>query len=300
MSDKLIYLYVKESPVGLKYLGQTTENPYKYRGSGKWWKRHLRFHNLIPSDIKTTILLETYFREEIKTWGLYYSTLWNIVEDVNWANLIPETGEHSTLGYKHTPENIEKIRKFNTGKTQSEESKRKSSAGIKRHIEIYGKTEKQIQSVINVWKGKKLPKYIIHAAKDASAIPVINKESGIVYDSVSEAANSINMYNSTFLHNLNWNNVNFRFEYVDEKLNILAQNKMFERELKFSHRNPKNLKTKSSKYIGVSWDKGKKKWVVQIYLKPKKVFLGRFDIEKQAAEAYQNYLEKYKQEKLNK
>lgn len=104
---QLIYLYVKESPLGLKYLGQTVQNPYRYKGSGKVWKNHIKFHKFTYEDIKTTILLETYNREDIKLWGMYYSNLWDVVKDKNWANLICETGEGGILGC-----NIEVIQKI--------------------------------------------------------------------------------------------------------------------------------------------------------------------------------------------
>ena len=36
------YLYVKTSPLGLKYLGKTTKNPITYIGSGKLQNRHIK------------------------------------------------------------------------------------------------------------------------------------------------------------------------------------------------------------------------------------------------------------------
>lgn len=55
----MIYLYLKESPLGLKYLGKTEKNPFKYNGSGLYWKSHLKKYNIKSKDIKTTILFET-------------------------------------------------------------------------------------------------------------------------------------------------------------------------------------------------------------------------------------------------
>ena len=40
----MIYLYIKESPLGLKYLGKTEKDPFKYIGSGLYWKKHLKKH----------------------------------------------------------------------------------------------------------------------------------------------------------------------------------------------------------------------------------------------------------------
>lgn len=87
----MIYLYLKEHlTTGMKYLGQTKKNPLKYKGSGKYWKRHLKIHG---NNVKTTILGEYQTIEDLRIDGQYYSNLWNIVDSDEWANLIPETGD---------------------------------------------------------------------------------------------------------------------------------------------------------------------------------------------------------------
>lgn len=87
-----IYLYVKtHTKTGLKYLGKTSaKDPCKYRGSGKYWLKHLKKYGY---DYSTEILKECQSNDEIKYWGLYYSNLWNVVESKEWANLKPETGD---------------------------------------------------------------------------------------------------------------------------------------------------------------------------------------------------------------
>lgn len=86
-----IYLYLKTHRVtGLKYLGKTTQDPYKYKGSGLRWIRHLAKHG---NDVSTLILFESDNGQEIKTQGQYYSDLWNIVNDQSFANMRPETGD---------------------------------------------------------------------------------------------------------------------------------------------------------------------------------------------------------------
>lgn len=85
------YLYLKTHRVtGLKYLGKTTQDPHKYKGSGIRWIRHLAKHG---NDVSTLILFESDNLQEIKTQGLYYSKLWNVVSDQNFANMRPETGD---------------------------------------------------------------------------------------------------------------------------------------------------------------------------------------------------------------
>ena len=86
-----IYLYVKtHRKTGLKYLGKTEQDPFKYRGSGTRWNNHLNTHG---NDVETQILKECQTTEELKEYGLYYSKLWNVVESDDWANLMEEKGD---------------------------------------------------------------------------------------------------------------------------------------------------------------------------------------------------------------
>lgn len=102
-------MYKKESPLGLKYLGITSTNPIKYKGSGTYWIRHIRKHKLKYDDIKTTILFKSSDQELISVTGLFYSNLWNVVESLEWANLIPEYG-YSIPMTKINKENASNIR----------------------------------------------------------------------------------------------------------------------------------------------------------------------------------------------
>ncbi len=85
-----IYLYIKTRNVtGLKYLGKTQKDPYKYNGSGKYWVRHIEKYGY---DIKTEILLATESELELKETGLFFSKIFNIVKSNEWANLTEENG----------------------------------------------------------------------------------------------------------------------------------------------------------------------------------------------------------------
>jgi hypothetical protein len=131
----IIYLYVKTHNVtGLKYLGKTTKlDPYKYHGSGKYWKLHLKVHGY---DYTTEIIKECTSNEEVTEFGLYYSELWNIVESDAWANLKLENGDGGSglpVGYKRSPETIAKMivtkmAKYGTLNTQTLDSIEKSLA----------------------------------------------------------------------------------------------------------------------------------------------------------------------------
>jgi len=96
---------------GLNYLCVTEKENYeKYAGSGLYWKRHIKEHG---SDITTVVLYES----ETKTQDfidtcLYYSTILNVVESSEWANLIPENA--NSVGYRSSS-NEETIFKIKSG-----------------------------------------------------------------------------------------------------------------------------------------------------------------------------------------
>lgn len=107
-----IYLYVKtHNKTGLKYLGQTkAKDPHTYTGSGIYWKNHLKKHGY---DYTTEIISECQTKEEIKELGIYYSNLWNILEDEGWANLAIEQG----AGGRQSEEVRKKISEKGKGRT---------------------------------------------------------------------------------------------------------------------------------------------------------------------------------------
>lgn len=103
-----IYLYKKtHNKTGMQYLGKTTKDPLKYKGSGKDWVPHINEHGY---DVTTEILRECSSNEELSVWGRYYSELWNITESDTWANRIPETG--GGLGVASNAAKTENIRRW--------------------------------------------------------------------------------------------------------------------------------------------------------------------------------------------
>jgi hypothetical protein len=168
-NEIVFFLYHKVSPMGLNYLGITHKDPFKYRGSGVYWRKHLKSHNFKLDDIETIILFETNDYKELCEKGKYYSKLYDVVNSEDWANLIPETGENSVLGMKHSEETKKKmsesrkgklvgeknpmfgklvsketrkkISKSNTGQKRSEETKNKlRDSQIGERNSFYGKT----------------------------------------------------------------------------------------------------------------------------------------------------------------
>lgn len=130
----IYYLYVKtHRKTGLKYLGQTKKNPFKYKGSGVDWLRHIIIHG---NEVDTEIILTTENIEERNYWGRHYSKVWNIVNAQDdygnkiWANRIPETGGGSINGSINKgkiPWNKGIIGRI----TQSEESNKARSVSLK-------------------------------------------------------------------------------------------------------------------------------------------------------------------------
>jgi hypothetical protein len=118
-SALIIYtLYVKTHRItGLKYLGQTSQDPFTYPGSGIDWIAHLNTHG---NHQDTMILARTSDKNELSDLGRYYSIRYNIVGAMDdfgnkiWANRIPETGGgdcgRGHGGYDHTIRVFENIK----------------------------------------------------------------------------------------------------------------------------------------------------------------------------------------------
>lgn len=112
------YLLIKtHNKTKLKYLCKTScQDPQKYNGSGKYWKRHLKEHGI---DVSTEILYQTEDLTDFNLKCISYSNKLNVVKSNEWANLINETGldggtthknPYWLVGFKHSEETKEKIR----------------------------------------------------------------------------------------------------------------------------------------------------------------------------------------------
>lgn len=143
------YLYLKtHNKTGLKYLGKTHRDPFKYKGSGVRWLKHLKVHG---NDVKTEILKECSDKNEVIFWGEYYSDLWNVVESNDFANLQRETGDG------RDPESVIGEKNPNYGNRWNKEQRKRLSeyrsqfVGEKNHM--YGKKRKDLS------ERNKKPKY---------------------------------------------------------------------------------------------------------------------------------------------
>ena len=134
------YLYVKtHNKTGLKYLGQTTaQDPYKYQGSGDRWTNHIAVHGY---NVNTVIIQKCYTKSALKSWGLYYSNLWSVVESKKWANLKPEEGQGG-WGGEQNPNNL----------PGAKERQRLANLGDKNNMKLPGVKEKvQKSTQIAMW-----------------------------------------------------------------------------------------------------------------------------------------------------
>lgn len=111
----ITYLYVKTHNVtGLKYFEKTNRNPHTYRGSGKYWLRHLRKHG---NDVSTIIIGEYSDVIELMVVTNKFSVDNDIVASPLWANLIRENGlDGAPPGNIVTVETRQKISKSLLGK----------------------------------------------------------------------------------------------------------------------------------------------------------------------------------------
>ena len=92
----MITLYVKtHRQTGLKYFGKTTcDDPYRYNGSGTYWKLHIKKHGY---DVETEIVGAFENIHEAVEFALRFSKENNIVESEKWANLQEENGLDGVL-----------------------------------------------------------------------------------------------------------------------------------------------------------------------------------------------------------
>lgn len=131
----MISLYVKtHNKTGLKYFGKTKQNPITYKGSGKYWKQHIRKHGY---DVTTKIIGIFCSEQDCEKVAVNYSKENNIVNSIEWANLKEENGKDgSPIGVRHSTEHKEKISRSLHGKCyndfDADTRKRMSDAAKKR------------------------------------------------------------------------------------------------------------------------------------------------------------------------
>lgn len=172
-------LYIKRHrKTNLLYFGQTKQDPYKYKGSGIDWVRHIeQFGN----DVETTVIYETTSKAEMAEKGRIMSNILCITSAMDdygnkiWANRINETGSgpgapsgesHHFYGKKHSEEwkkqRSESQKRISSSMTADERRKKHGLCGEKNPF--YGKrhTEEQITQMISnrrSYKGEDNPHF---------------------------------------------------------------------------------------------------------------------------------------------
>lgn len=128
---KPTWLCIKQhNQTGLKYFCKTTRpDPHRYNGSGKYWKLHLKAHG---NDVTTTWCQLFTDRQLLVEYALNFSFTNNISDSSEWANLKPENGlDGGCVGTHRAASTRQKLSIAQAGKTLSEETRQKISAGNK-------------------------------------------------------------------------------------------------------------------------------------------------------------------------
>jgi hypothetical protein len=198
-----MYLYVKTHNVtGLKYLGKTVKDPFNYKGSGTYWRRHLIKHG---NDVTTEILLETDDTNALKQAGIYFSKQWDIVNSDAWANIVEEQGDggDTSKSYKHIQamknKDVNGLKNPFYGKKHTKETKSKISQANKGRLLGRKQTEEHVRKRIpwmedgslnpmygkDPWnKGKSLPPQSDETRRKKGRPLVFY---GVEYNSINEA-----------------------------------------------------------------------------------------------------------------
>lgn len=172
-------------------------------------------------------------------------------------------------------------------------------------IALYGRKDLIKGTLVNLTDGGdgnlgyKATKESIKKRVDQISTKVVEKATGLVFNSISEVSEKINCP-ANVLGNRLYKGTDLFYAYEDETLRKEAETRYKNRISSLNRRLNKNI-NKTSDCVGVSYDKTRNKWFCQVRdIDGKKVFLGRYVMEKEACEAYSNYIEIIRQQTLKK
>lgn len=160
------YLYIKQHTITKKlYFGKTIKDPIKYKGSGKYWKLHIKMHG--KEYVETLWYCLFLDEEELSKFALNFSTQNNIVTSNLWANLKYEDGlDGGSSGRIITKEFILLMSKLSMGNKyalglrHSEETKQKISLNLMGNA--YSLGYKQSQETRQKMQNSKFGNYYPH------------------------------------------------------------------------------------------------------------------------------------------
>lgn len=168
------YLYKKtHNKTGLQYLGKTIREDYEvYQGSGVKWREHIAEHGY---DVTTELVRVCETDADLRKYGKYYTKLWNVVDDPNWANLKEEAGPGGGLS-EETKSKISKGMKKTLSKlTKEERSQRMKNSACKEYTPE--RLEKARQGMLGK-KKTRTPAFIEAHAKRVAGIKANPKKCG--------------------------------------------------------------------------------------------------------------------------
>jgi hypothetical protein len=167
------YLYIKtHNKTGLKYFGKTTNNPYRYNGSGKHWLAHIKKHG---NDISTEILGYYTSLEECKNAALTFSKDNKIVESLSWANMINENGIDGGATIREyqpmTNDTKEKLSISLSGKVPWNKGMKNATPGNKQP-----RTQEQKEKISKSLKGKSRSPESIEKGRQSNIGRIVSEE----------------------------------------------------------------------------------------------------------------------------
>ena len=149
-------LYIKQHSITKKkYFGKTTKDPYKYKGSGEYWKDHIKKHG--KEHVITLWVSEPYIdKDTIVEFALSFSKEHNIVDSDLWANMKPENGLDggaTMIGKTRSAETRQKISDALKGNIRSAETRQKISEAGK-GVKKIPRSDEHKQKLSDAGKGK--------------------------------------------------------------------------------------------------------------------------------------------------
>lgn len=207
------HLLIKRHRVSrLKYLCKTIKDDYiTYYGSGKKWKCHIRKHG--RREIDTFVIFQ---HENVKLFSimaLYYSTLLNVVDSIEYANLKHENGLDCGDTFSQQSESKKKMIKSKLSKSTSdiwEKSKIKRSESISQSRLAMSEEAKIIRAekFSDSLKSSKKRKEFNNRMKvercgggNPTAKPV--EIDGVKYDCIKDACDALSLTRSILSNRIN-------------------------------------------------------------------------------------------------
>lgn len=248
---------------GKIYIGQYRGKSKKYFGSGTLIKQAIKKYgkeNFVRETLEDNIDNQTLLNEREKYWISFYKSRdrdigYNLTEGGD-GNPSPDEETRKKMADSHKGE---KHYLFN--KHQPEETRRKIAEG-NRGKKASLETLKKMSAVAS---GENNPFYGKHHTEESK---LKNSES----NKIAQAGENNGMFGKK------------QKEESKKKMSLKWEENKEER-IKLKQGKKPNKKT-SSKYVGVVWYKNKGKWTSNIGFKKQRYFLGYFDTEEEAAEAY--------------